>query len=245
LKSTVPLKTEPKEEVEPESKSKSFFKGVVATLPLSIAVIPWGILTGSYAIEVGLTSLESQAMSAIVFAGAAQLVALGMIKAGIGLTSILLTTLLITSRHFLYGMALRKDVSQLPFKWRLSLGCLLTDELFAIVTTSKEHQFNRWYALGGGLSFYVFWNVATLLGIIAGQSIPNMEQWGLDFAIISTFIAIIVPMVKAKSVLVCILTSLVSAVVCSIYNIEIGLLVSALIGMACGTLYAKVTGESL
>lgn len=228
-----------------QSKNKSFFKGVVATLPLSIAVIPWGILTGSYAIEAGLTSLQSQAMSMVVFAGAAQLVALGMIKAGIGLTSILLTTLLITSRHFLYGMALRKDVSLLPLKWRLSLGFLLTDELFAIVTTSKEHKFNRWYALGGGFSFYVFWNIATLLGIVAGQSIPNMEQWGLDFAITSTFIAIIIPMIKAKSILVCVLVSLVSAVVCDIYNVEIGLLVSALIGMVCGTLYAKVTGEAL
>ena len=208
-------------------------------------MIPWGILAGSYAIEVGLTSLESQGMSMIVFAGAAQLVALGMIKAGIGLTSILLTTLLITSRHLLYGMALRKDVSPLPLKWRLSLGFLLTDELFAIVTTSKDHLFNRWYALGGGLSFYVFWNIATLLGIIAGQSIPNMENWGLDFAIASTFIAIIIPMVKAKSILVCVLVSLVSSVVCSIYSIEIGLLISALIGMACGTLYARMTGEAV
>ncbi|WP_426360522.1 AzlC family ABC transporter permease [Pseudocolwellia sp. HL-MZ19] len=228
-----------------QSKQKSFWQGVIAMLPLSIAVIPWGILAGSYAIEVGLTSLESQGMSMIVFAGAAQLVALGMIKAGIGLTSILLTTLLITSRHLLYGMALRKDVSTLPLRWRLSLGFLLTDELFAIVTTSKEHQFNRWYALGGGFSFYVFWNIATLLGIIAGQSIPNMENWGLDFAIASTFIAIIIPMVKAKSILVCVLVSLVSSVVCSIYNIEIGLLISALIGMACGTLYARMTGEAV
>ena len=239
------FKSKFKEKSKTQSKQKSFWQGVIAMLPLSIAVIPWGILAGSYAIEVGLTSLESQGMSMIVFAGAAQLVALGMIKSGIGLTSILLTTLLITSRHLLYGMALRKDVSPLPLKWRLSLGFLLTDELFAIVTTSKDHLFNRWYALGGGLSFYVFWNIATLLGIIAGQSIPNMENWGLDFAIASTFIAIIIPMVKAKSILVCVLVSLVSSVVCSIYNIEIGLLISALIGMACGTLYARMTGEAL
>ncbi|WP_076417613.1 AzlC family ABC transporter permease [Colwellia sp. UCD-KL20] len=231
-----------------QSKHKSFWQGVIATLPLCIAVIPWGILAGSYAIEVGLTSLESQAMSAIVFAGAAQLVALGMIKAGIGLTSILLTTLLITSRHLLYSMALRKDISPLPLKWRLSLGFLLTDELFAIVTTrktaNKQHEFDRWYALGGGLSFYVFWNIATLIGIIAGQTIPNMEEWGLDFAIASTFIALIIPMIKAKSILVCVLVSLVGSIVCSVLNIEAGLLISALIGMACGTLYAQMTGEA-
>lgn len=228
-----------------QSHHKSLWQGLVATLPLSIAVIPWGILAGSYAIDVGLTGLQSQIMSIIIFAGAAQLVALGMIKAGIGLTSILLTTLLITSRHLLYGMTLRKDISPLPLKWRLSLGFLLTDELFAIVTTNKQHKFDRWYALGGGLSFYIFWNIAALVGIVAGKSIPNMEHMGLDFAIAATFIALIIPMVKAKSILVCVLVSMVSAVICSLYQIDIGLIISALIGMASGTLYAKVTGEAL
>jgi len=221
-------------------------------LPLCIAVIPWGILAGSYAIEIGLTSLESQAMSAIVFAGAAQLVALGMIKAGIGLTSILLTTLLITSRHLLYSMAFRQYISPLSLRWRLALGFLLTDELFAIATTHKaknadldpQHKFDKWYALGGGLSFYVFWNIATLIGIIAGQTIPNMDELGLDFAIASTFIALIIPMIKAPSILICVVVSLVGAIICGLLNIEAGLLIAALIGMACGALYAKITGET-
>ena len=227
------------------SNTQSFWQGVLATLPLSIAVIPWGILAGSFAIDVGLSAIESQAMSAIVFAGAAQLVALGMIKAGIGLTSILLTTLLITSRHLLYSMALREKVSPLPLKWRLSLGFLLTDELFAVVSADKRHIFNRWYALGGGLGFYVFWNIATLFGIIAGKTIPNMDQLGLEFAIAATFIALVVPMVNAKSILVCILVSLVSSVVCGVLNLEAGLLISAILGMTSGVLYAKVTGEAL
>ncbi len=57
----------------------------LAGMPLSIAVIPWGILAGSYAIDAGLNQLQAQAMSAIFFAGSAQLVAAGMFKAGIGL----------------------------------------------------------------------------------------------------------------------------------------------------------------
>lgn len=55
-------------------------KGCVAMLPLSLAVVPWGFLAGSFAIDSGLTPLEGQAMSAILFAGAAQLVAMGMIN---------------------------------------------------------------------------------------------------------------------------------------------------------------------
>ena len=228
---------------------KSWLAGALAVMPLSIAVIPWGILAGSLALDSGLSILESQAMSAIVFAGAAQLVAVGMIKTGIGLTSILITTLLITSRHFLYSMAMRNHISALPLKWRLSLGFLLTDELFAIIAKDKgphlqDGQLNRWYALGGGLSFYLTWNLASLAGILIGHNIPDLDSWGLDFAVAATFIAIVTPQISRPSILICVLVSLVSSVVCGLYEIPSGLLIASLLGMACGTLYAKVTGES-
>lgn len=226
------------------TKSKAFLKGTLAMMPLTIAVVPWGILAGSFAIEVGLTPIESQAMSAIIFAGAAQLVALGMVKAGIGLWSILITTLLITSRHLLYAIAMRSQISPLPLKWRLTLGFLLTDELFAIANQGKLHKFNPWYALGGGLSFYIGWNIATLLGIVAGNAIENLDEMGLDFAIAATFIALVVPTIKKPSILVCVLVSLTLAVVCAVFKIQAGLLIAAIAGMTAGVLYAKVTKEA-
>jgi 4-azaleucine resistance transporter AzlC len=231
------------------TKTKSFLAGGLAVMPLTIAVIPWGILAGSFALEVGLTAVESQAMSAIIFAGSAQLVALGMIKAGIGIGSILITTLLITSRHLLYAMAMRTHISPLPLKWRLGLGFLLTDELFAIANQAHhgdkpiQHQFDRWYALGGGLTFYIGWNIATLLGIVAGQSIDNLGELGLDFAIAATFIALVVPTVKKPSILICVLVSLTLAVVCAVFAIQAGLLIAAISGMAAGMGYAKFTNE--
>lgn len=233
----------------PSSKMKSFLSGALAVMPLTIAVIPWGILAGSFALEIGLTAIESQAMSAIIFAGSAQLVALGMIKAGIGIGSILITTLLITSRHLLYAMAMRSQISPLPLKWRLGLGFLLTDELFAISNQAhsgdmaSQHQFDRWYALGGGLTFYIGWNIATFLGIVAGQSIDNLGELGLDFAIAATFIAIVVPTVKKPSILVCVLVSLTLAVVCAVFSIQAGLLIAAISGMGAGMAYAKLTNE--
>lgn len=225
-------------------KFSSFIKGVIATLPLTVAVIPWGLLAGSLAIESGLDVWQSQAMSAIVFAGAAQLAALGMIKAGVGIASIILTTILVTSRHLLYSMAMREKVAPLPWQWRYSLGFLLTDELFAIANKGDVHRFDRYYALGGGLSFYVSWNLASLVGILAGQSIPDMGSWGLDFAIAATFIALVVPSVKKPSAIMCVLVSLVTAVVCELMHIPGGLLISALLGMTVGYLMSKNEGEA-
>ncbi len=54
----------------------------MAIMPLSIAVIPWGILAGSMAVNAGLSFAKAFAMSALVFAGAAQLVSLSLVMEG-------------------------------------------------------------------------------------------------------------------------------------------------------------------
>ncbi|MGB0359860.1 MAG: AzlC family ABC transporter permease [Endozoicomonas sp.] len=220
-------------------KVKSFLKGASALLPLTVAVIPWGVLTGSLAIESGLDPLQSQGLSAIVFAGAVQLAIMGLIQTGAGLISILVSALFITSRHFLYSMVMREKVSLLPLCWRLSLGFLLTDELFALANPEHMKKFDRWYALGGGLFFYTGWNLATLAGIIAGQQIENLESIGLDFAIAATFIALVVPMIKNGAVLVCVLTAMTSSIMCEVFGLQPSLLVSAPLAMFVGFFYQK------
>lgn len=217
-----------------ESKARLFWQGTIAMLPLSIAVLPWGLLAGSFAIEAGLTPLESQALSAILFAGSAQLVATGMIKAGAGLVTMLITTFFITSRHLLYSVSMRTKISPLPTRWRLALGFLLTDELFALCGQQNEKQFNRWYALGAGLSFYLIWNLATVVGIVAGSYIPALNSIGLDFAVAATFIAIVVPNIKSVPILVSVIVALVLSVTLTVLNVEGSLMYASIGAMLAG-----------
>ena len=224
-------------------KLNAFGKGALTILPLTIAIVPWAMLTGSLAIELGFDPMQSQALSGIIFAGAVQLAVMGMIQTGVGLGSILISALLITSRHFLYAMVMRNNISSLPLRWRLGLGFLLTDELFAIVNPSQLKRFDRWYALGGGLCFYLGWNIATLVGIIAGEYIENLDALGLDFAIAATFIALVIPTVKNTSMLVCVMTALVGSVACEALEVQSGLLISTPLAMLAGYACAKVSKE--
>ncbi|MDG9885119.1 AzlC family ABC transporter permease [Pseudomonas sp. GD04058] len=217
-------------------------KGSIACLPLSLAVAPWGLLAGSMAIEAKLTPLQSQGLSAIVFAGAAQLVAIGMLKGGANLFSILLTTLLLTSQHLLYGLSMRPVLSELPTRWRLALGFLLTDEFFALVSQHDRQQFNRWYAFGVGFTFYLAWNLFTLAGIILGQSIPHLDQLGLDFSIAATFVALIAPTVRSVPTLVCVAVALFCSVLFSYWHWETALVAAGLLGMAAGFICQKSFG---
>lgn len=220
-------------------------RGAIASMPLCIATAPWGLLAGSMAIEANLTPMEGQGLSVIVFAGAAQLVAIGMLKGGAGIFSILLTTLLLTSQHLLYGMSMRPVISPMPARWRIGLGFLLTDELFALTSQYHKKNFDRWYALGVGLTFYLFWNLCTLVGIILGKNIPGLNQLGLDFSIAATFIALIVPVVRNLPTVICVATALFCSILFSYWQWESALVLSGLAGMTAGFICSKLMGNEI
>lgn len=220
----------------------AFSRGAIACLPLTLACAPWGLLAGSTAIDAQLSPLQSQGLSLFVFAGAAQLVAIGMIKGGASVISILVTTLLLTSQHLLYAMHLRPLVAPLPGKWRLGLGFLLTDEFFALVSPFDRQTFNRWYALGVGLCMYVGWNIFTLLGVVLGKSIPGLDQLGLEFSIAATFIALITPIVRNLPTVVCVAVSLLCVVLFSAWQWESAIVLAGLAGMCAGYVCKRVGG---
>jgi predicted branched-subunit amino acid permease len=206
----------------------------MAVVPLSLACAPWGLLVGSLAISAGLSPLESQSLSAIVFAGAAQLVSIGMMKSGAGMFTIFVTTLLLTSQHLLYSMHMRPSLSPLPARWRMGLGFLLTDEFFALNSHQVTGRFDRWYALGIGLTFYLAWNAFTLAGILLAKTLPDLQSLGLEFFIAATFVALVVPLVKSWPVVVCVAVSLSGSVLLTWLGWQSALVVSGLAGMVAG-----------
>ncbi len=219
-------------------------RGMLDVTPLCVAVLPWGLLAGSFAIEAGLDPFQAQAMSAVVFAGAAQLAASGLFKIDAGFWTIVVTTIIITLRHLLYSISMRDRIGALPGRWRYGLGFLLTDELFALTANQSPDQFNRWYALGAGFWFYLCWNLASFAGIAAGELIPDLDQLGLEFAIAATFIAIVVPSIKNKATLVTVVTALVLSVWLEKAEIGGGLMIATIVAMFTGYFVQQMTGKA-
>ncbi|MAD11965.1 MAG: hypothetical protein CMC04_04510 [Flavobacteriaceae bacterium] len=82
-----------------------------------------------------------------------------------------------------------------PLRWRLPVSFVLTDELFAFSHHRRAYRTKTRliYALSAGFSFYIAWNLWTLIGIVAGSLLPDLTNLGLDFAIAATFIALVIP----------------------------------------------------
>ena len=211
-------------------------KGTVDMLPLSLAVLPWGILVGSLAVQRGFSWLEAQLFSAVIFGGAVQIVTVELIADQASLVTVLFSAFVISSRHFLYGLTLRERLSPQPLRWRLGLGFLLTDELFALSGDRRAYQnkFRLYYAQGAGGSFYLAWNLWTFIGIVAGAWLPDLTKLGLDFAIAATFIALVVPEIKSLATLMSIIVAAISALIFSLWQIELGLVFAALLAMLAG-----------
>ncbi|TQF70106.1 AzlC family ABC transporter permease [Pseudoalteromonas luteoviolacea] len=213
-------------------------KGLLDMLPLNLAVLPWGILCGSLAIQNGFSALEAQLMSLLVFAGSAQLVAIELMAKDVSFVTLVITTFIISARHLLYGLSIRNKMIDKPLKWRGPIAFFLTDELFAFSHHHRAYQgkLRLVYALVAGASFYLAWNLWTFFGIVAGQYLPDLTNLGLDFAIAAIFIALVIPGITNTSTLVACIVSGLSMLYFKTVEFEFGLVAAALLGMTTGYL---------
>ncbi|MFC7515389.1 AzlC family ABC transporter permease [Herbaspirillum sp. GCM10030257] len=175
----------------------SFAAGARDTLPMLVGAAPFGIIFGTLITAGPLAAWQGQLMSLSVYAGSSQFIAAGLAASHTGMLIIWLTTFIVNLRHMLYAATLLPYVAHLPARWRWALGFFLTDETFAVMNGYYRQHPNaplgHWYFLGSCLSMYVNWQVWTAVGLLFGAVFPQLQTLGLDFAMVATFIAIIVP----------------------------------------------------
>ncbi len=231
------------------TRSHEFTQGARDMLPMLLGAIPFGIIFGSLAGAAGLSPWQTLGMSLLVFAGSAQFIAISLLGVGTGLTVLLLTTLVVNLRHALYSASLQPHVRHLPKRWRLPLAFWLTDEAYAVV----QHRYldtdvspnKHWYFLGAALAMYLNWQLCTLVGVLFGQSVPNLGAWGLDFAMLATFIGIVVPMLRNSPQVAAALVAGAVALACHDLPYKLGLLAAAFSGILVGVLLERRLADEL
>ena len=194
------------------SNLKIFLKGIFDVSPLMIPVVPFGLIFGVLAIDVGFSPLETMGMSLIVFGGASQIVLLQLFSGGASSLVIISSVGAVNSRHLLYGAVVSEHLSDLKLIWKIIISYFLVDQAFAIsseyLKNNKER--NRYFHLiGSGFTVWIIWQITTFSGIILGAAIP--EKLGLSFAVPLTFLALLVnDFRKMINVIVIIISGLVA-----------------------------------
>jgi 4-azaleucine resistance transporter AzlC len=229
-------------------KLAEFLAGCRDEAPLQLGVVPFGMLYGIGAIQAGMPVWVAQLASAVVFAGAAQLVIVQMLAVGAGALPIGLTSGLLNLRHMLYSMSIAEHVRHLPRRWRLLLAYLLTDEAYAVailryqVTPPPDDRpdLRHWYFLGCGFTLWLTWQLSTAAGLLFGASVP--AGWDIDFAVPLTFIALLAMLMKERAGQAAALVAALAALAFAALPYKLGLVVAIVLGLVAGVWASKRRG---
>ena len=205
-------------------------------MPVLIGIVPFGMVCGIGAISAGASPLAALAMSAIMFSGAAQIVASQLLAAGAPLLVIVLSCSVVGLRFLVYSAAMAPYLRPLDHRWRNLLSFVLTDQAFAGTIQrfrdSDDLRANASYFLGGGLFLWAAWQVATLAGILVGQVIP--ASWQLEFVVPLTFIAVLAPLLRDRIAILVAIVAAIAAIALDDMPMRLTMVCAGLIGIAAG-----------
>ncbi len=190
----------------------AWVRGVARAMPIVMGYIPIGFAYGVLAQQAGLSLFNTLAMSALVYAGSAQLIAAGLFAAAAPALSIVATTFVVNLRHMLFSAALSPYLRGWR-KWELAAFAYeLTDESFALHSVRFAADAPSKIEVGAlNLTAQLSWILGTWLGAVVGGHIADIRPWALDYTLSAMFIALLVMQIKHRlEVVVALLTGLLA-----------------------------------
>jgi predicted branched-subunit amino acid permease len=172
-----------------------------------------GLSFGATAVAGGLPWWVPVAMSLLVFAGGSQIAAVGVVLAGGSPFAAVAAGAVLNTRLFPYGLAVA-DVVGPPDRadpaasfdgdspagpafagWLIRLlgAHIITDESVAFALRQADPARRRAAFWTCGLTLFGAWNVAVLLGVLAGSVVRNTNVFGLDATFPAVLIALALP----------------------------------------------------
>jgi len=174
-------------------------RGFLDVLPLLVAAIPFALVLGTLAAQKGLSPLEVLLMSALVFAGGAQFVAIGMWETPAPVLAIVLATAAVNLRHVLMGAALAPRIAHLGPWVRRGFVAVHADETWATaLRRSARTPLTGGYLLGAVVPFYLNWPLWCWVGSLAGDLLGDPTRWGMDFVFPAVFVVLLVGLWRGR-----------------------------------------------
>ena len=179
---------------------------------------------GALSVAAGLTIWQTQALSAPMLTGGSQFALVGIIRTG-GLAAApaaIATATMLSIRNGLYALSTRRflltgaahtPVVRKAVVRTAAAAHLTIDESSAVGLAQPEPKAARLGFWHTGLAVFLFWNLMTLVGALAGSVIGDPATYGLDGAAVAAFLALLWPRLQASDARVTAAVSTVLALV--------------------------------
>jgi 4-azaleucine resistance transporter AzlC len=196
------------------NRTQEFLGGLKAIAPVIVAAMPIGLVFGAVAASKGLSPLEATLMSALVFAGGSQFVAMDVWTHPASWTTLGFAALLVNVRHILMGASLGRKMGGFR-PWQKYIGALvMADENWAMAEARAARQpLTPAYFAGLSVLFYLNWIVSSLAGAVLGAFLGDPAVIGLDFAFPAVFVVLVMGFWKGPATGMVLLASAAASIV--------------------------------
>lgn len=221
---------------------KEIKNGFLKSIPIIFGYFPIGFAFGILAVNAGMNILETSLMSLLVYAGSAQLIAVGLLESQAGLLTLAFTTFLVNLRHLLMSAALAPYLGHLGRLEQALFAYELTDETFAVhsIDFKNEKKPPKRRIFVTNTFSHLSWIGSSILGAWTGSILTNLETWGLDYALPSMFIALLVLQIKnRKHIAVAVISLFISTLLFRSFGGHWHIIIAALIGATTGLAIQK------
>jgi predicted branched-subunit amino acid permease len=181
---------------------------------------------GAASVSGGLAWWVPVALSVLVFAGGAQIAAVGVVLAGGSPVAAVLAGAVLNTRLFAYGFAVADVVrpadpgatggtaAAAVRRWltRLLGTHVITDESVAFALRQPDPARRRSAFWGCGVGLFVIWNLSVLLGVALGSTVRDTSAFGLDATFPAVMLALALPTLTSRSIRIAAGTGAVIAV---------------------------------
>jgi 4-azaleucine resistance transporter AzlC len=211
---------------------KSFHTTVKTAFPVTIPVLfgylAIGIPFGLMLVKAGYPWWLAPIMSACMYAGAGQYIAIGLFAAGAPLIGMLVTILMVNIRHIVYGLSLIGKFRTVG-KWKPYLIFALTDETYALLTGVKVPENVKDGNFYGAIALLdqSYWIIGSVIGALAGKFIPYSFA-GIDFALTALFAVLLLDQLRASKDILPVIIGLACAIAALILAGPSNMLIAAL-----------------
>ncbi len=176
-------------------------RGARASASALLSLVPFGLVCGVAAQGHGLSLPACTLMSALVFAGSAQLVALSHWLPGeaapvLGAT---LAALVVNLRYVVMGPVLSPWLDRLRGLRLWGTLAVLVDQSWAMAVVEIEAGGrDAGFLLGASLLMWVGWVVCTAAGFLLGAAMRPPDGHPLFFAALAVFVAMLPPLWRGR-----------------------------------------------
>lgn len=191
----------------------TFIDGLKGGIPVCLGYFPIAMAFGMMSKNVGLNLYETLGFSFIVFAGAAQFIAIGLIAGGVSGYEIIITTLFLNFRHFLMSASLAPKLQLTNPLSKLFISFYVTDESFSVASFA-EGKITGKYMVPMELLGYLGWGIGSGTGYFVGQYMPPLVQLSMNIGLYAMFIALLVPEMKKtnKAIVLALLSGVLNSI---------------------------------